>query len=103
VCESFTDLILKLGNNNSDAKEYELKLKKQILHQDSCRNMYRIWRFEFVWSKDEFLCVIHEKLDHAKIALLRFQVANKMIFGIGQLPINLTSMIVHGHGNKKYA
>jgi hypothetical protein len=28
VCESFKDLILKLGKNNSDAKEYELKLKK---------------------------------------------------------------------------
>jgi len=28
MCESLKDLILKLGKNNSDAKEYELKLKK---------------------------------------------------------------------------
>jgi hypothetical protein len=28
MCESFKDLILKLGKNNSDAKEYEPKLKK---------------------------------------------------------------------------
>jgi hypothetical protein len=28
MCESFKDLILKLGKINSDVKEYELKLKK---------------------------------------------------------------------------
>jgi hypothetical protein len=28
MCESFKDLILKLGKNKHDAKEYELKLKK---------------------------------------------------------------------------
>jgi hypothetical protein len=36
-----------------------------------------------VRSKDEFLCVIHDKMHHAKIAFLRFHVANKLIFGIG--------------------
>jgi hypothetical protein len=29
--------------------------------------------------------------------------ANKMIFGLGQLPIMLTSMIAHGHGDERYA
>jgi hypothetical protein len=55
-----------------------------------------------VQSKDEFLCIIHDKMDHAKIILPRFQVANKMIVTIGQLPITLTSMIAHGHNNKRY-
>jgi hypothetical protein len=65
--------------------------------------MYHIWRFEFVWSKDEFLYIIHDKMDHVKIAFPRFQVAKEMIFVIGQLPITLTSMIAHGHNNKRYA
>ncbi len=54
-------------------------------------------------SKDEFLCVIHDKMDHVKIAFPRFQVANTMIFTIGQLPITLISVIAHGHNNKIYA
>jgi hypothetical protein len=33
VRESLKDLISKFGRNNNDAKEYELKLKKHILHQ----------------------------------------------------------------------
>ncbi len=40
-------------------------------------------------SKDEFLCITHDKMDHAIIALSSLQVCNKMIYGLRQLPINL--------------
>jgi hypothetical protein len=42
-------------------------------------------------------------MDHAKTMLPRLQMCNKMIFGLGKLPITLTGMIVHGHGDEKYA
>ncbi len=45
----------------------------------------------------------HDKMDHAKTAFPRLQVANKMICGLGQLPIMLMNMIAHGHGNERYA
>jgi hypothetical protein len=54
-------------------------------------------------SKDEFLCIIHVKMDHTKIALPRLQVCNKMIYGLGQLLITLTGMIAHGHKDERYA
>ncbi len=44
----------------------------------------------------------HDKMDHAKIVLPMLQVVNKMICGFGQLPITLTGMIVHGHGDERY-
>jgi len=53
--------------------------------------------------KDEFLCIIHEKMDRVKTILPRFQVTNKMIFGLGKLPITLINMITHGHSNEIYA
>ncbi len=102
MCESLKDLISKLERNKNDMKEYELKLKKHILHQEACKSLYHIWRSEFVQSKDEFMCVIHDKMDRAKVVLLRFQVMNKMNSRLGQLPITLTSMTVHGHGDEKY-
>jgi len=55
-----------------------------------------------VCSKDEFLCVIHDKMDHVETTFPRLQVANKMIYGLGQLPITLTSMTAHGDGNERY-
>jgi hypothetical protein len=71
VCESPKDSICKLGKNNNEVLEYEAKLRKHILHQKSCRKLYHTWRTESMQSKDEFLCIIHDKMDHAKIALPR--------------------------------
>jgi hypothetical protein len=34
-------------------------------------------------SMDEFLFIIHDKMDHVKIAFLRPQIYNKMIYGLG--------------------
>jgi hypothetical protein len=39
-------------------------------------------------------------MHYEKIALLMFQVTNKMIFGLGQLPVTLIGMIVHGHSDE---
>jgi hypothetical protein len=102
-CESLKNLISKSGNNNNEALKYEVKIRKHILHQESCRNLYHTWRIELVRSKDEFLCNIHDKMDHVKIALPRLQVCNKTIFGLGKLSITLMDMIVHGHGDERYA
>jgi hypothetical protein len=41
-------------------------------------------------------------MDHAKTALPRFQMMNKMIYGVGQLPITFTGIIMHGHGYERY-
>jgi hypothetical protein len=38
-----------------------------------------------------------------KTTFPRLQVANKMISGLRQLPIMLTNMIAHGHGDERYA
>jgi hypothetical protein len=82
--------------NSNEAIEYEGKLTKHILHQKSCKKLYHTWKTELVRLNNEFLCIIHDKMDHAKIALPKLQVCNKMIFGLGQLPITLMSMIAHG-------
>jgi hypothetical protein len=42
-------------------------------------------------------------MHHVKTILTKFQVANKIIFGLGKFPITLINMIAHGHGNERYA
>ncbi len=44
ICESLKDLISKLGKNSNEVLEYEVKLKKHILHQKMCKNLYHTWR-----------------------------------------------------------
>ncbi len=42
-------------------------------------------------------------MDHSKTALPRLVVKNKMVLGLRQLLITLTSMLVHGHGVEVFA
>jgi len=99
ICEYLKDLISKVGKNNDSAKEHELKLKRHNKHQKSCKHLYHNWKAKSIRSKEEFLCIIHDKMDHSKIVLPRLQVKNKMVVGTVQLPITLIGMIVHGHGD----
>jgi hypothetical protein len=103
ICESLKDLIFKLGMNNNEALKYEVKLRKHILHQGSCKLLYYTWKIESMRLKDDFLHIIHDKMDHAKITLSRLQMCNKLIFSLGRLPITLMGMITHGHGDERYA
>jgi hypothetical protein len=34
-------------------------------------------------SKEDFLCVIHDKMDHSKTTLLQLQMKNKMVSKLG--------------------
>jgi hypothetical protein len=83
VCESFKDLISKLRNSSTEVLESEAKLKNKSCTKNHVKNLYYIWRIELVQSKDEFLCIIHDTMDHAKIDLPRLQMCNKMVFGLG--------------------
>ncbi len=104
VCESLKNLISKVGKNSASAKEHEFKLKRHNKHGESCRHFYHSWKVESIPSKEEFLCIIHNKMDHSKIVLPRLQVKNKMVeVGLSQLPITLIGMIVHGHGDEAFA
>jgi hypothetical protein len=71
VCESLKDLISKLGNNSNETIKYEARLKKHILYQESCRNLYHTWRTKLMRLNDEFLWIIHDKMNHAKIVFPR--------------------------------
>jgi hypothetical protein len=50
--------------------------------------------------KEDFLCVIHDKMDHFKTTLPRLQMKKKMVSRLGQLLVTLIRMIVHGHGDE---
>jgi hypothetical protein len=102
VCESLKGLISKVRKNNVSVKEHELKLKRHNNHQESCRHLYHNWKVELIQLKDEFLCIVHDKMDHLKIALSMLQVKNKMVVGLGQLLITLTRMITYGHGDEAF-
>jgi len=71
IYESLKDLISKVGKNNPCVKEHEIKLKKHNIHQESCQYLYHTWKTKSMLSNEDFLCVIHDKMDHSKTTLLQ--------------------------------
>jgi hypothetical protein len=67
------------------------------------QSILRSWKIESVQLKEEILYVIHDKMDHSKTTIPRFEVKNKIMIGLGQLQVTLMGMIVHGHEDEAYA
>jgi hypothetical protein len=51
---------------------------------------------------DKYVTIIHDKMDHAKIASPYFASKNKSINAFMRLLVVVTSMIAHGYGDGKY-
>jgi hypothetical protein len=91
ICESLKDLISKVGENNVGAKAHEMKLQKHNIHQKSCRCFYHTWKTKSIQSKEEYFCIILNKMDHSQTIPPILVIKNKMVLGLGQLPITLIS------------
>ena len=77
--------------------------EEHLAHQQSCRCLYDAWCEESKGNPSEILCIIHDKMDTAKIVLLQMRVTTKATQGLGQLPMNITSMVSHGYRDGAYA
>ena len=73
-----------------------------MLQQQSCRNIYYGWRLASQLNPQKNLCIIHDKMDQQKTAIPRLRLRSKETERSSQLPISLTGMITHGHGEGIY-
>ena len=77
---------------------------KHINYQNACRCLYHGWSPNSVDSKaTKFLYIIHDKMDHTKSAIPQMLQSTKATSGLGQIPIFVTGMLTHGHGDRAYA
>ena len=51
----------------------------------------------------ECLTIMHDKMDHAKTASPVFSHKRKELDSLMKLPVSVTGMIAHGHGDVRYA
>jgi len=52
-----------------------------------------------VESPEKMVTIIHDKMDHSKTASPHFSHKNKATDSFMKLPIAVTGMIAHGHGD----
>jgi hypothetical protein len=80
-------------------KAYKVHLAEQEAH----RNAYYGTRYMSISHLDKCVTIIHDKMDHVKTASPCFANKNKSIDAFMRLPVAVTGMIAHGHGDGKYA
>jgi hypothetical protein len=81
-------------------------MKKLEAHGQAQRAHRELYYANQNLSKSEpskFLTIIHDKMDHSKTACLHFSHKNKAVDSFMKLPVVVTGMIAHGHGDVRYA
>ena len=77
--------------------------EEYLAHEQSCCHLHGAWHKESKRNPNDILCIIHDKMDTAKTALPRMRITTKATQGLGQLPMNITGMVSHRHGDGAYA
>ena len=102
TCDDLQQFILKSPKGGFDYIEF---MKQQIEHlnnQASCHRLYASWCEESKRNPQEILCIIHDKMDTSKTALLRMHVTTKATQGLSQFPLSMIGMVAHGYGDGAY-
>jgi hypothetical protein len=102
-CNELKEFIAAAAKGSPEAVYHQRLYDAHVAHQQSCRRLYYSWRSESEMSQAEVLCIIHDGMDSRKTALPRLRVITKGTAGLGQLPVTLTGMVTHGHGDGAYA
>ena len=78
-------------------------LETRLWEQEcACACYYLSWALS-IHQPMLVLCIMHDKMDHSKMASLCFASKKKIVDGYYKLRVSVIGMIAHGHGNKKYA
>ena len=103
-CDICTAIKAKLEStrNQEERAKYFAQRRAHMLQQMSCRNMYYAWRSTSEMYPNKFLCIIHDKMDQSKTAIPQIKPVPKSLNGVERLPVSLTGMLTHGHGQTAY-
>ena len=79
------------------------ELKIHLAGQQTHRKLYYANRMMSEKYPKKVLTIIHDKMNHSKIASPHFSHKSKAIDSFMKMPIAITGMIAHGHGDVCYA
>jgi hypothetical protein len=100
------DKLKKLGaaytRGSRSAVLWTKKLEAHSQAQRARRELYYANRNLSKSEPNKVLTIIHDKMDHSKTACPHVSYKNKAVDSFMKLPIAMTRMIAHGHGDVQY-
>jgi uncharacterized C2H2 Zn-finger protein len=81
---------------------WDMKLNEHNVLARSHRELYYANRNLSISEPEKVLTIIHDKMDHLKTTSPHFSHKNKSTETFMKLPVSVTGMIAHGHGDIRY-
>ena len=103
ICDKYKELRKGAIAGSEQALKWSRKLDKHLAIARAHREYYYAKRYHSLTYPHECLTVMHDKMDHAKTASPVFSHKSKELDSLVKLPISVTGMIAHGHGDLRYA
>ena len=103
TCNKYKELKKGAIGGSEQALKWSRKLDKHIAIARVHKEYYYAKQYHLLTYLHECLIVMHDKMDYAKTASLVFSHKSKELDSLVKLPVFVTSMIAHGHGDVCYA
>ena len=97
---------MELHHGNSKDREALLVATKLQMHLNKAwahRDLYVSNWYRSECFFHECISIMDDKIDHAKTASLIFSHKTKHLDGLTKLPLSVTGMLAHRHGDVRYA
>ena len=103
TCDEYKQLRSACTPMSIQGKKWEKVLENHLAGQKAYRELYYAPRYISEEYLEKMVTIIHDKMDHSKSASLLFSHKSKATESFMKLPIAITGMIAHGHGDVRYA
>ena len=103
TCDEYKQLRSACTPMSIQREKWEEVLENHLAGQKAHRGLYYAHRYISEEYPEKMVTIIHDKMDHSKTASPHFSHKSKATESFMKLPIAITGMIAHGHGDVRYA
>ena len=103
TCDKYKELRKGAIARSEQPLKWSRKLDKHLAIARAHREYYYAKKHHSLTYPYECLTWMHDKMDHAQTASPEFSHKSKELDSLVKLPVSMTSMIAHGHGDVRYA
>jgi hypothetical protein len=103
TCKRLQSLQKAAISRSQVAKLWARKLKLHLNSAWAHWELYYANRYRWQSFPGECVTIMHDKMDHAKIASPMFSHKTNKSNGLMKLPMSFTNILAHGHGDVRYA
>ena len=103
TCDKYKELRKGAVAGSEQALKWSRKLDKHLAIARAHREFYYAKRYHSLTYPHECLTVMHDMIDHARIASPVFSYKSIELDSLVKLLVSVTGMIAHGHGDVRYA